>query len=308
LKPSSGGEILRPYIVAIGHTVIDEYYECNHWPIIGDKAIVKHTGSKVGGMVPNAASVISNFGLEIYLLDRIGDDEYTPVILEDLKKFVDMDTQCLNSKTLIMLAEGERTIFVVNDPTRQPIQMDSIKKNLLFNAQYVYTLIPNIKRIPDHRTWIEQLDANRVGLVFDVESESFVSRDEDEYYFNGAGMICFNENAFAKYCIGIDQAQAFNQLLNREDKIIIVTLGANGCLVKTKQLELRIPGIPVKPIDTTGAGDTFIGAFLFGLTQRWDLQRTAVFANAAAARSVLFFGPKAGIASVAEIDKFIKQM
>jgi len=299
---------VRPYVVAVGSAVVDEYYACDSWPAIGDKAMARHVGNAVGGMVPNAASVMSGFDMQVYLLDRLGDDADTHMILQDLQHhgirtdYVEIDASSRNSKTLIVLTEGERTILVVDDPDRKPLRLDDERVELLLGAQFVYTLIPTLRSLPGLREAIVRAQAGCARLVLDVESASFADREADRDSFELADVICFNERAFEKYSAGIGKDWAFERLLDRDDKLVAVTLGAQGCLVRTVRQEIRIPGIPVTPVDTTGAGDTFIASLMYGLSQNWELQRTAAFANAAAARSVLAVGPKAGIAPAAEIE------
>jgi ribokinase len=72
---------------------------------------------------------------------------------------------------------------------------------------------------------------------------------------------------------------------------VIVTLGARGCLVSTRDGFTRLEAHPVVAIDTTGAGDAFTGAFAAGFVQSsGDPLAAARFANAAAALSVTKFG------------------
>ena len=49
---------------------------------------------------------------------------------------------------------------------------------------------------------------------------------------------------------------------------VLVTLGKEGCLISTKQAHSLVPAFKIKAIDTTGAGDAFIGAFLYCYSQQ----------------------------------------
>ena len=120
---------MTPYVVAVGNAVVDEFYTCDSWPSSGDKAMVRHVKNVVGGMAPNAASVMSGFGMVVYLLDQLGDDADTLVILQDLQKHgirtdhIGIEAAARNLKTLIVLTEGERTVFVVDDPDRMSVRL-----------------------------------------------------------------------------------------------------------------------------------------------------------------------------------------
>lgn len=50
-------------------------------------------------------------------------------------------------------------------------------------------------------------------------------------------------------------------------KLLVVTYGGKGCGYFSKQFRGRVPGFSVKTVDTTGAGDSFVGSFLFSLAK-----------------------------------------
>ncbi|MEM7581030.1 MAG: adenosine kinase [Cyanobacteria bacterium P01_A01_bin.80] len=58
-----------------------------------------------------------------------------------------------------------------------------------------------------------------------------------------------------------------------------ITDSANGCLVVENKQVTRVPGFPVKAIDTVGAGDSFAGGVLYGLTNGLDAQQSARWGN-----------------------------
>lgn len=72
--------------------------------------------------------------------------------------------------------------------------------------------------------------------------------------------------------------------------IAIVTLGPDGALVATPAGRSRVPAIPVKPVDATGAGDTFDGAFLAEYLRQGDPFAAARYANAAAGLATEGYG------------------
>jgi len=88
---------------------------------------------------------------------------------------------------------------------------------------------------------------------------------------------------------------------------VIVTLGRNGCLVSTPAGWTAIAGLRVRPIDTTGAGDAFVGAFAAGLVRHdGDLLAAARQGNAAAALSVTRLGTAPAMPLRREIDRFLR--
>lgn len=89
---------------------------------------------------------------------------------------------------------------------------------------------------------------------------------------------------------------------------IIITLGKKGCFVSTPQSLEFIPAHEnVETVDTTGAGDCYIGTFTSGLTQYKDLHEAAHYANAAAALAVGKAGAAQGMPHQKDILAFWKQ-
>lgn len=60
---------------------------------------------------------------------------------------------------------------------------------------------------------------------------------------------------------------AMNAIFNRSNAIVAITLGSQGTLLGNKDKMQIVPSIPITPVDTTGAGDAFVGAVLFQLSQ-----------------------------------------
>ncbi|TEU15666.1 MAG: carbohydrate kinase [Anaerolineales bacterium] len=104
-----------------------------------------------------------------------------------------------------------------------------------------------------------------------------------------------------------DQVQAGRSLLEMGPEIVVITLGAEGCLCLWEDQVVHVPGFQVNVVDTTGAGDAFHGAFLYGLLQGWELERTAIFANAVAAINCTCLSGRAGLPSLSEVEVFLKE-
>ena len=84
-------------------------------------------------------------------------------------------------------------------------------------------------------------------------------------------------------------------------KNVILKLGDKGCYISADGVEKAIPPFRAKSIDTTGAGDTFNGAFLHAKARGWDVESCARFANAAGAISVEVPGANGAIRSEAQV-------
>jgi len=86
-----------------------------------------------------------------------------------------------------------------------------------------------------------------------------------------------------------------DRLLERTAGAVVLTLGAEGCCFRTESGMERIPAIPVRASDTTGAGDSFVAGFIAGLIRGLPLAESAQFGCKVAAYAVTGPGAYAGI-------------
>ena len=91
------------------------------------------------------------------------------------------------------------------------------------------------------------------------------------------------------------------KLRAREDQTICVTLGKRGVLALNGREEIAVPGRAVKAVDTTGAGDCFVGALAAQLADDVPLRAALAFANAAASISVQRMGAGPSMPTAAEV-------
>jgi len=90
--------------------------------------------------------------------------------------------------------------------------------------------------------------------------------------------------------------------------VVIVTLGARGCFVSQPDVYMRINAHDVEVVDTTGAGDAFVGGFAAGLVKfKHNIFEAAHYANAVAALSVMQPGTAPSMPIAREIARFLKK-
>jgi ribokinase len=106
-----------------------------------------------------------------------------------------------------------------------------------------------------------------------------------------------------------DLHQAAKNLLSQGSKNLMVTLGSQGAILfnETMSQGMTIPAWPVIAVDTTAAGDCFIGALAVGICERKSLPDAAAFASAAAAISVTRQGAQPSLPRREEVEQFMKE-
>jgi sugar/nucleoside kinase (ribokinase family) len=102
-----------------------------------------------------------------------------------------------------------------------------------------------------------------------------------------------------------DYEKIANKLLALGPKVVAVTMGAEGSLIASPGKMAHVPAFKVDVVDSTGAGDAFMGGLSYGLLQNWDHRRVGLFANACAGICCTKVGARA-MGRRADVESLIK--
>ena len=295
--------------VMIGSSCIDEYYETTYIPQAGEKTLTTFIGKSVGGMIGNAAAVAASYGLDVHLMDVMTTGANTEFILEDCKKagicldMIRYDETLSDVRCMLFTKDGERTIFVV--PTQKVnVEPDEEQKKILTSAEYVYTNLEELKYFKDPLGFVDWLCKMGIKLVLDVEFVDESTKELEWEFMKSCSILYVNEEGQRQLSAKI--SKSFIEELNERGCLVVATKGKAGCQIfDPKGGSVEVPAFEVQPVDTTGAGDTFNSSFLYGLTQGWNIEEAARFANGAAARAILYRGARSGAVGVKEVEHFI---
>jgi sugar/nucleoside kinase (ribokinase family) len=110
------------------------------------------------------------------------------------------------------------------------------------------------------------------------------------------GLLFANEDEIRMLTGHSDPERAVQVFRNCGAKDIVFKLGAQGCMVfESGHAPFHVPPVPTTAVDTTGAGDCFVGGFLAALQLAFDMRRAAQLANATGSLSVSAFGAVTGL-------------
>ena len=119
----------------------------------------------------------------------------------------------------------------------------------------------------------------------------------DELAEGGVDLIFCNEDEAKLWTAATSRADAMSRLKTICPRIAM-TCGRDGAMVYDGKSVNLVPGFPAQAVDTTGAGDMFAGAFLYGITHGMSYLEAAKIANKAAALLVANFGARMATADV----------
>ncbi len=91
-------------------------------------------------------------------------------------------------------------------------------------------------------------------------------------------------------------------------QVVIVTLGERGSVSLWEEPPRWLPALPVRARDTTGAGDVFHGAYIYGLLQGWPVPDRVRWATVAAGLSCRFLGGRSGIPTLEEVGRSLSEL
>lgn len=290
-------------IVVIGSCNIDVTVECERWAKPGETIFGKGLTISPGGKGANQAVAAARLGAEVAMVGCVGDDVYGKLMLEALEKN-NINTDYVkvlpgeNSGTAhITVAENDNSIIVIkaaNDLV-SPALVDEAWETI---AQADMVLLQHEIPAAVNTYVIEKCAAAGVPVLLNPAPVAPVPQE----LLEKVTYLTPNEHEAAVLFAGQGKAD----ILGRNQGKVIMTLGSKGVAYAEKGQVYNVPGFKVQPVDTTGAGDTFNGAFAVARANGKSMYDSISFANAAAALSVQKLGAQSGMPYLQDVEEMLK--
>lgn len=290
-------------IVVVGSCNIDITVECDRWAKPGETIFGNRLTVNPGGKGANQAVAAARLGAEVKMVGCIGDDVYGQLVLKALKEN-NVDSTYVkvlpgeNSGTAhITVAENDNSIIVIkaaNDlvsPALIDEAWDAIKEADIVLLQHEIPAATNAYVI-------EKCYEAGVPVMLNPAPVAPVPPE----LLEKVTYLTPNEHEAAILFAGQGKAD----ILGRNQGKVIMTLGSKGVAYAEKGQVYNVPGFKVQPVDTTGAGDTFNGAFAVARANGKNMYDSISFANAAAALSVQKLGAQGGMPYLNEVEEMLK--
>lgn len=272
----------------------------------------------VPGGSGNIAAAISHLGGKTALVGKVGRDAYGRAHLQDLESRgivagLEFDESVSTGLTVSLVEpEGHRTMLVSRG-ANDNLTVQEVASHLreLGHAKFLYVSGYSLGSRPQRDAVQEAARLGRelgMRVVFDPGSANLVKslREVFERAIESCDILCANAEEAEVLADGWKISE-YLKLLSRKDKLVVVKTGPEGCLIALGGKLSSLPGVRAKCVDTTGAGDAFLGALLYSLSSDIDLTDSASFANWFAARKTEGLGPR-HFPSVEEAGSFLKSI
>jgi ribokinase len=306
----------RPRIGVVGSSNIDLVTYVERMPVWGETIAAPRFEMNHGGKGANQAVAAGKLGAEVVMVSKVGDDMLGEGVLSNFKEtnvgaahVRRAPAQPTGTATILVNASGDNCILIVKgangDLTPADVEgagedlktCDLILTQLEVPLETVYAAL-RFGKLHGVKTALNPAPALRSLDVERVRDASFLTPNETELAIL-TGMPVDSEDEIAA---------AARSVIAKGVETVIVTLGSRGSLLATPQGLRRIAPVKVQAVDSTGAGDAFIGSFARYYAAGLGLDAALDRATRYAADSVTKRGAQKSYATEAEFEAFCAKL
>lgn len=300
-------------ILCIGEALIDMICTDKGKPLSAGENFLK----KPGGAPTNVAAAIAALGGNVALSAKVGNDPFGQQLVDVMKDFgvktswlLQDDNYFTTFAFVSLMEDGERD-FVFNRGADGQLSEDNIEQIDLEGVGIIHfgsatAFLPGPLQQAYTRL-LQKAAAQNIFISFDPNYRHLLFKDKQASFIEQSWRFLKACNFFkvsdeeAMLITGaptVEEAAAI--LLDKTTATFTITLGKAGALLGYDNQTSIVESIPVKPVDTTGAGDAFAGAILYQLAQKTQAEIPALTlqqwhaiiynANKAGARTCEYFG------------------
>lgn len=296
-------------VLCIGHASYDISCPVESYPLENVKYRLNDVYEAGGGPACNGAYLLGKWGIETYFAGAVGSDDYGNKIKKELES-VSVRTNFLETSydkgtsvsfILINKQNGSRTLFNVSKEYPQMKKSD-------------FTEEPDIIYVDGHEYTATMTALNKYPNAISVIDAGRPSPEVLEICKHIKHIVCSLSFAEAVTKIKADYqnpstlVELYAKLKGKyPNSNVVVTLEDKGALYCVEDQIKVMPGIKVNVLDTTGAGDIFHGAYVYGLACNFSLEKTITYANIAAGISVSKYGSRLSIPALNEVVNYYNQ-
>ena len=321
-------------IVGIGASTLDRFIVVDHYPTGREVQQVVSSTTDGGGPVATALAVAGKYGARTAMIDSIGDDMVGRHILDDFEKY-NVNTEAIQvergansgvATILVKQSTGERAVFFERSTATEPEFLDTHKQ--LIGSTYILHINGRHRQLMRSAMAV----AKEVGTIISLDGGA-QRYDEDMKPITEASHIVIVARDYAEKYTGTTNLEDACRIIYERGALIAgVTDGANGSyFVWPDGTFYRCQAFPQEyVVDTTGAGDSFHGAFLSKLVTllrelapveglktstyaiellqhcgHSDLEKAAIFASAVAALNTQGLGGRSALPSLQVVNKLM---
>ncbi len=277
-------------------------------PALGEEVSTGHFHMTLGGGPSAALITAARLGVEARLATYIGNDtlgalvrsflDQEPIAFHD---FGPKDGAALVNVTSVMtFPQKDRSFVSYFAPQRIEETDDSAVCDYLSDSELVIISGSN-------ENVIHHLAANGCKILYDVGWSNDLSLDALIPVLRSVAVFSPNEKEALKMTCTARAEDAL-KILSRVVRHPIIKLGARGALLWQDGGAVHIPPAPFISVDTTGAGDAFLGGVAYGMSRNWSMPQCVRFGNYTGGKATTAIGCLTARSSLEEYKQLEPQM
>jgi ribokinase len=299
-------------IAVVGSLNMDSIARVARLPLPGETVLAAGFTQALGGKGANQAVAAARAGSTVHLIGHVGSEAAGDALRSGLDdagvstEHVTVDTGGSTGAALIAVDNHGQNTIVVVPGVNAHLEVEDIDAAAGVIARSSILLLQ--LEVPLEAVHYAATLAHRAGTKVILNPSP--ARELPTSLVNLVDILVPNEEEVA-YLSGmgspVEPASAAGMLCANGAGAVVITLGDRGAVVINEERETDIQAYQVEAVDTTGAGDAFVGNLAAALDAGRSLEDAARLASAAAALSVQRSGAQASMPSRAETDAFVAE-
>jgi len=294
-------------VIGLGACAVDFLGIVSSYPRPDTKNKMSSFIQQGGGPVATALVALSRLGAKVSFLGKLGKDELSCFAIDEFKKEgVDTSNTIIEEGAgpyfaFISVDEktGHRTIWWTDQIVKR-LKKKDISKDVIKSCKVLHMDEYDLDAALIASKWAKEAG---VKTVLDAETST---RKELLPLIKQIDYLVIPEEFAQGFTRLKSLEDAGKSLLELGPKAVIITRGINGSIGITHERIFYKKAFKVKTVDTTGCGDVFHGAFVYGILKEWPLEEITEFASAVSALKCRGLGGRSAAPRLTEVKKFLK--
>jgi len=298
-----------PDILVVGSLNADLVVRAPRFPQPGETISGGDLQVIPGGKGANQAVAAARLGANVSMLGRVGEDNFGDFLVDNLKQnYVDVsrvlrDDSSSGTAIIVVDENGQNSIVLSPGANGKVTSADVESASFLHHDLILLQLeIPTSTVLraaqrakeKDMRVILNPAPAKEIPDELIALADYIIPNETELSLLTGQSVSDIHS-----------AEKAAKQLLERGAKNVIVTLGSKGALIVNKEISKQVDIYKVEVVDTTAAGDAFIGGFAIKLLESASLPAAVQYGCACGALAATKFGAQPSLPTKEEVERFL---